>query len=400
MRDKLIGGKRMTRKLYYEDTYLKAFEAEVVSCTPYKEGYMVVLDQTAFNPEGGGQLSDQGYLGECFVKEVKIKADEVQHYTDKPLEVGTRIKGQIDFARRFDLMQQHSGEHIISGIINKLYGYNNVGFHLGLDNMTADLDGELTREQILEVERLANEVVYQNIPIQSVHHTQDEVKDMTYRSKIDIEGLVRIVSVEGVDQCACCGTHVAATGEIGMIKFTNWERHRGGMRLTMACGMRALRDYQMKQDIVAEIMALLSAKPDKIIGQVKGVQEELTANKFRVTALQNDLFEHKANKLADTAEEVVCVIEEGLLPDALRRFCLRLMETTHKLCIVLTQDGTGYKYALGHESLDIRALCKAMNGAFNGKGGGSKELAQGSLQGSSENIVSFLKDQLHEIEAN
>ena len=181
-----------------------------------KEGYEVVLDQTAFYPEGGGQPADEGELGKAKVSDVRIKEHVIYHIVDIPLEVGSYIEGKINFERRFDLMQQHSGEHIISGIINTKYGYNNVGFHLSKENMTADVDGELTNEQVLEIERLANEAIYRNIPVQVGIYTQEQVKDMTYRSKIELNEEVRVVEVPEYDRCACCGTHVKYTGEIGI----------------------------------------------------------------------------------------------------------------------------------------------------------------------------------------
>ena len=225
----------MTKKLYYENSYLTDFEAEVLSCEPYKEGFTVVLNETAFYPEGGGQPADEGFINEAKVSHVFIKDEVIYHVVDKALEVGSKVEGKIDFARRFDFMQQHSGEHIVSGIINAKYGYNNVGFHLSSDYMTADVDGELTEDQIKEVIQSANEAVFRNVSVKATVFENEEVKDKTYRSKIELVGKVRLVEIGEYDTCACCGTHVKNAGEIGIIECINWERHRGGIEINDKC---------------------------------------------------------------------------------------------------------------------------------------------------------------------
>ena len=254
----------MTKKLYYKDAYMTKFTGKVLSCEEGKKGIAVVLDQTAFYPEGGGQPADMGILGNAKVSYVFIKDEVIYHVVDKALEVGKEVEGVIDFERRFDFMQQHSGEHILSGLINAKYGYNNVGFHLSIDYTTCDFDGELTKEQIQEIEILANESIYQNLAIDCTIYNDQEIKEKPYRSKLDLVGDVRLVTVPNYDTCACCGTHVKMTGEIGMIKCTNVERHRGGTRVTVLCGKRALQEAQQKQTIMAEVSQMLSAKPEVI----------------------------------------------------------------------------------------------------------------------------------------
>ena len=388
----------MTKKLYYEDSYLSCFKAKVLNCEKVKKGYRILLDQTAFYPEGGGQPADEGYLGEAKVQDVMIEEDLIYHLTDKPLSVGEVVKGEINFERRFDLMQQHSGEHIVSGLINKLYGYNNVGFHLGLDNMTADVDGQLSEEQLLEIERLANEAVYQDIEVMASIYPNEQVQGMNYRSKLDLKEDVRLVKIEGYDTCACCGTHVRKTGEIGIIKCISSERHRGGMRLTLVCGKRAQKDYHKKQEIVTKAMALLSAKPEKVIEHIQKLQEELMQTKWKLTLANNKCFEMIANQYKKNEDSFICIKEEGLSADEIRRMVTILMEQTHKLCLVLVTEGNSFKYALGHMSMDVRPLCKALNKAFSGKGGGKEELCQGSIQGDFESIKAFLLEQLSLVE--
>lgn len=382
----------MTKKLYYTDSYLTDFTATVLSCNEGKKGYEVVLDQTAFYPEGGGQPSDEGILGGVKVKDVRIKDHVIYHIVECPLEVGNSVEGKIDFDKRFDMMQQHSGEHIISGLINKHYGYNNVGFHLSRENMTADVDGELTSEQVSEIEYLANEAIYKNIPVQGAIYGQEEVREMTYRSKIELNEDVRLVTIPGYDTCACCGTHVKYTGEIGMIKFISSERHRGGTRLTLACGKRALKDYSKKQEIVSSAMAILSAKPEMITSHLQKLQEEFNETKFKLAEVKGKLFSYKVEEYIKCNQATLCICEEGLVPEELRKLCTLLMQKVDKTCLVVTPDATGFKYALGNSQIDIRPLCKAMNMKFQGKGGGSSELCQGSLLGEWEEIKLFLSE--------
>lgn len=382
----------MTKKLYYTDSYLTDFTATVLSCNEGKKGYEVVLDQTAFYPEGGGQPSDEGILGGVKVKDVRIKDHVIYHIVECPLEVGSSVEAKIDFDKRFDMMQQHSGEHIISGLINKHYGYNNVGFHLSRENMTADVDGELTSEQVSEIEYLANEAIYKNIPVQGAIYGQEEVREMTYRSKIELNEDVRLVTIPGYDTCACCGTHVKYTGEIGMIKFISSERHRGGTRLTLACGKRALKDYSKKQEIVSSAMAILSAKPEMITSHLQKLQEEFNETKFKLAEVKGKLFSYKVEEYIKCNQATLCICEEGLVPEELRKLCTLLIQKVDKTCLVVTPDATGFKYALGNSQIDIRPLCKAMNMKFQGKGGGSSELCQGSLLGEWEEIKLFLSE--------
>ena len=250
----MTSGGEETKKLYYEDSHRKEFKATVLSCEERltakgkKDGYAVVLDQTAFFPEGGGQFGDRGWIDDVEVYDTHEKGGIILHYTKMPVEAGTTVTGKLDFAERFSRMQEHSGEHIVSGIVHRLHGYDNVGFHLGSENTTLDFNGELSEEQLLEVERLANEAVFADLPVQISYPSREELKTLDYRSKIEIEGQVRLVEIPGVDICACCAPHVTHTGEIGMIKFIACDRHRGGCRVTMLAGIRALKDYQEKQD--------------------------------------------------------------------------------------------------------------------------------------------------------
>lgn len=381
----------MTRKLYYEDGYQTSFTATVMSCEAGKMGYEVVLNQTAFYPEGGGQPADIGILQDVKVKDVRIKDGIIYHMTDGPLEVGQEVSGSVHFERRFDLMQQHSGEHIVSGIVNSKYGYNNVGFHLNSEYMTCDFDGELTKEQIQEIEILANEAIYKNLPIDCSIYQDEKIRDRVYRSKLDLTGEIRLVTVPEYDLCACCGIHVRTTGEIGIIKCISSERHRGGIRMTLLCGKRALKDYQVNKEIISESSKMLSAKPEMILNHLAKLQEELSVARQKAVNLTNELFEYKSEAYLKTEEPVIFAYESDLQGDSLRRLCLMLSEKTDKVILVVTGEGENLKYALGAGKKDIRPLNKLLTQQFSGKGGGKSELCQGNLVGDKEEVKAFYK---------
>ena len=252
-----------TRKLYYEDPFQKGFATTVVSCDAVKGGYAVVLAETAFYPEGGGQPYDTGVLGEANVLEVHEKNGVITHLCDKPFEVGKSVSGKIDWARRFDHMQQHSGEHICSGLICERFHCDNVGFHMGADVVTIDFNADISWDELMEIEQLANLYIYEDHPIDIQFYRGAELDKVEYRSKKPLEGDVRIVSFPGADCCACCGTHTRTTGQVGQIKILASENYKGGVRLSVVCGQRALLAAQAMRQRQAEIGALLSAKADQ-----------------------------------------------------------------------------------------------------------------------------------------
>ncbi|MDO4323445.1 MAG: alanyl-tRNA editing protein [Lachnospiraceae bacterium] len=386
----MVFGADTTEKLFYQDSHMKEFTAVVVSCAEGKKGYQIVLDRTAFFPEGGGQFGDIGWLDEAVVSDTQEKNGVIFHTTDRPLAVGTTVEGRLDFEERFVRMQQHTGEHILSGIVHSLYGYDNVGFHLGADVTTLDFNGELTEEQVHRVEVLANQAVFDNIPVQILYPTKEELKSLEYRSKIEIEGQVRIVSIPGIDVCACCAPHMDTTGEIGLIKILACDKHRGGCRMTMVSGMRALADYQMRQKNVSEISVLLSAKPDSISEAVRHQKEQLLKLREHLNQLQAT---YLSKRLAEiTGEEKnVCIFVEDFDNIAVRNFVNDAMERCGGLCgaFVGTDEG-GYRYILGSKSADVRETAKKLNAAFGGKGGGKPEMVQGSLTGAREDILRLI----------
>ena len=387
----------MTEKLFYQDSRIRKFTARVEACRETeKNQYEVVLDRTAFFPEEGGQYADSGRLfqgeQEIPVLDVQEKNGILIHYTEKALQEGTEITGEIDYEERFSKMQQHTGEHIVSGIVHRRFGYNNVGFHLGNEEVTMDFDGMLTMEQIREIEREANEAVAANVEIQVLYPTKEELKDIAYRSKMEIEGQVRIVRIPGWDTCACCAPHVTATGEIGIIKLTGAIKYKGGMRVSMLCGFRALEDYNRKEESVIAISRKLSAKPETIVEAVERLEKEIQAGKEKIIRLQEQYIK---GILAGVKPEDTCVLlfEEELDPAAMRSFVNDAMEITTGICgVFIGNEEEGYRYVLGSKEQNINAIAKEMNQAFNGRGGGKPPMVQGSLKAAKENIEEFLKN--------
>ncbi|MCI9669578.1 MAG: hypothetical protein HFG19_07895 [Oscillospiraceae bacterium] len=378
----------MTQKLFYENMYLQHFSATVTGCEPAQDRWHITLDATAFYPEGGGQPGDTGYLGNVRVIDTHSRRDEVIHITDGPIQPGEKIEGKIDWEPRFSRMQHHTGEHIVSGLIHRLYGYDNVGFHMGHDAVTLDLSGELSGADLEKVERLANEAVWKNIPIEISYPSPEALAALDYRSKKELSGDVRIVTVPEYDICACCGTHVHKTGEIGLIKLVNFQRYKGGIRIWMLCGGEALEDYTRKNKDVFAVSALLSAKPHEITPALEHVLKERDGLKLELGLLQDRLFEYKAAAIEQGAFTIQ--FEENLSPNELRKYCLALCERCETAAVFSGKDRE-WKYAIGSKNQDVRVLGKAFNGAFSGKGGGKPGLIQGSVTGDPEAIKQFFQ---------
>lgn len=385
----------MTEKLYYTDSHRKEFEARVVSCEPRDEGnlskgYIVVLNRTTFFPEGGGQYADTGVLGNVHVTDAQEKNGIIYHYTDGPLNVDEQVHGVIDWEKRFESMQQHTGEHIISGFVHEKFGYNNVGFHLGADYCTMDFDGPITKEQLKEIELEANKIVYQNLDVEVLYPTKEALADMQYRSKIEIEGQVRIVTIPGVDTCACCAPHVKKTGEIGNIKLVDMVNYKGGERITMLAGIRALNDYVVKEDSAKKISTLLCVKEDEVAPAVEHLKEEQIDLKNEVAALKQKLLRYRAQEV-DVTPAIVKVFDAKISGNEPRELMNMLLERGAKVCAVLAgMDEKGYRYVIGSRSEDVRPISKKLNEAFEGRGGGKSEMVQGSLKGAKKEIEVLL----------
>lgn len=380
----------MTKKLFYEDSHINEFEAKVIDCIKDREGYKIVLDQTAFFSEGGGQTSDTGRILDVQVYDVREKEDVVYHFTKEPLYIGQSVVGIIDYKERFSKMQQHTGEHIISGLVNRYFGYDNVGFHLGKENVTMDFNGDLTADDLRKIEYEANEVVAKNIHINVFYPDKEELKNINYRSKIEIEGQVRIVEIPGIDTCACCAPHVKYTGEIGIIKIVSSEKYKGGIRVSMLCGFRALEDYNIKEQNVNKISVLLSAKPEVISESVNNLKNEVSTLKGRIFQLQEKLVTDAVNKIKED-DLTAILFDDELDNNAMRKFVNGAIKRCKGLCgVFVGNDSEGYRYILGSLAFDVRDTAKMLNEAFEGKGGGKPEMVQGSLRGTKEDIEMLL----------
>ncbi len=376
----------MTEKLFYEDSHMITFSAVVKACEQVGEYYEAVLDRTAFFPEGGGQLADPGLIDGIQVLDVQERDGVIYHKMEKPLIVGCKVEGKLDWEERFSRMQQHSGEHIVSGIVHQKYGYDNVGFHMGTDAITIDFNGVLTKSQLQEIEEIANRVVAENVEFQVLYPNREELESIYYRSKIEIEGQVRLVIVPGYDACACCAPHVEKSGEIGIIKFVGLQNYKGGVRVSLLCGFRALRDYEFKCEQMKELSVMLSAPEEEIVDEVNRLKEELSKQKGRIYELQMQLLQGKAACLQG-GEECVILFEEELEGNAPRELAnLILAKNIGVVAVFTTATGGGYRYVIGSKFVDVRELSKELNSAFNGRGGGKPEMVQGSLFGAEETI--------------
>ena len=379
----------MTEKLYYLDSHLFEFEAEVLCCREGKRGWEVFLDRTAFFPEGGGQPYDTGEIGQARVLEVHEREGEIVHLCDRAPAPGN-CACAVDKEQRLRRMQNHSGEHVFSGLTHKKFGAENVGFHMAEDGMTIDFDKELSFEELSVIEYEANEVVRANLPVKTYYPAPGELAVLEYRSKKELTGAVRIVEIPGVDRCACCAPHVSATGEIGLIKLLTAERHRGGVRLTLLCGMDALDDYRRKQGSAAAISALLSAKRDEVAPAVERLLEAQDKLKERASALGMRYAALRAASIAPT-EGHICLFEEGMSEAAARELVNRLAEKTPGAAALFLAEGELWRYVIGSRSLDLRARAREINAGVAGRGGGRPEMIQGSASASAEEIEAFFK---------
>ena len=367
-----------TERLYYIDSHLFDFEATVLDCRETETGWAVLLDKTAFFPEGGGQPSDTGFIDSIPVTDVQEQGGEILHFCGQALPVGDHLPCRVEREQRLVRMQNHSGEHIVSGLAHRLYGCENVGFHMGEDCMTIDFDRELSWQQLMEVETLANQAVRDNLPVLCSFPEGEALKHLEYRSKLDLTENVRIVEIPGIDRCACCAPHVARTGAIGLIKILDAERHRGGVRLSLCCGMLALQDYRIKQENIAAISQALSAKRHETAGAVARLLAEQQKAKERIAALSMELARLKAESCPATGGNL-CVFDNVLDEVALRELVNLLMEKCGGIAAAFSgSDETGYRYIMGSHRVDLRRCAKEINCLIDGRGGGKPQMIQGS----------------------
>jgi len=383
------------RKLFYEDTHITDFTATVISCefAEDKKQYRVLLNATAFFPEEGGQSADKGTLNGQPVLDVQIKNDLIYHYIAEEIPAASTATGHVDWTQRFDFMQQHSGEHIISGLVHSTFGYTNVGFHLSNNEVTLDFNGELTPEQLRDIELRANEIIYKNLPVEVTYPSKEELAGLSYRSKIEIEGQVRIVTIPGVDVCACCAPHVERTGEIGMIKITNCQSHRGGVRLNILCGARALADYSKKQDSVTAVSVALSAKQDLIADAVLKVKEDMLRQQERINGLQAKYLELCISTLPSPSEtENAVLFVDKMDTIAIRNTVNTLVEKYAGYCGVFSgNEADGYQFIVGSKQKDCKELAQIFRNELDAKCGGNTPMIQGSVTAPAESIKALLQ---------
>ena len=380
-------------KLYYDSAYIKEFEAQVLSCQEGKKGWEITLSATAFYPEGGGQPADTGLLGNVRVTDVHEKDGQVVHYTDGPLPVGEMVRGVIDWDRRFQHMQEHSGEHLVSGLIHQRFGYDNVGFHMGTDEVTIDFNGVLEWGDLMAIEEKANGMIWENLEISAVYPEKDELDAMEYRSKKEMTGAVRIVSIPGGDVCACCGTHVERTGEIGLVKFLSMIHYKGGVRISLLCGKRAVEDYERKRDQVQKISVLLSARPGEISRAVEKLKDEEAKLQEKLVAAYDKLIASEVRDIKEGDGDIF-ILEPDFEAIQLRHLVNRLLEEKKgKTVLALGGAAEGsFLYVLGSRDGDMRRLSRELNGLLNGRGGGSAQMAQGTFFATKDQLQAILKE--------
>lgn len=380
----------MTEKIYEMDSYIRSFTAVVEECHPHKDGYAVRLSRTTFFPEGGGQAADTGVLGGLTVNDVQVVDGEIWHYMSEPLQIGAEVEGVLDWDTRFSRMRHHTAEHIVCSIAHRWYGFNNVGFHLGREDVTLDLDGELTREQVDAIEDEANRVVAANVAVTATIPTAEELANATYRSKKELEGDVRLVTIDGVDCCACCAPHVKRTGEVGLIKLLDFIRYKGGVRIHLLCGDAALADYRLRYTQSAEISARLSVKQHDITVAVDRLIAERDSLKLALRAANRRIADMQVATVEPTDQPVFLIGAEWDV-ETLRRVVNGLSERCGGLCAAYSGRDGVYQYVLGGSG-DIKAVTAQMNGALGGRGGGDHRQSQGRVQATEAQIAAFWRE--------
>lgn len=380
----------MSEKLYDSDSFLKEFTATVLECEKSENGWSVLLDKTAFFPEAGGQKADTGTLSDARVSDVLIKADNIYHITDKPLKVGGIVEGKIDFERRFDFMQQHSAEHIVSGIAHGLYGCENVGFHLSDEIVTLDFDKVLNHEQLLKIEEIANQKVFECVKFNCYYPDDETLKKLNYRSKKELEGAVRIVEIEGTDMCACCAPHVKNAGQIGLIKLLDTEKLRGGIRIELKAGGRALADYNEKYANIKKISCDLAVAQnetasgvERLLGTLKEQKAEITELKLQKIKLKTENFEAKS--------QMTALFEDNFSVKDLQIFADSLHKAYGGIRGVFSQNENGFLFCIcGGDGFD--EFFTEFKSTLSVRGGGRNGMAQGTVNADRKEIEKFFAD--------
>ena len=381
-----------TKRLFDENVMQRECEAVVVHTEPYHEGYAVVLDQTVFFPEGGGQLSDTGTLtaGEKAlpVKHVHEKAGEIFHETKEPLAPGTKVVAKLDWPVRFDHMQQHCGEHMLSYAFYKLFGAHNVGFHMSADMVGIDLDREVDWQQALQAERFTNREIQEDRPITTKLVPAEEAAKMNLRKFNDkLTGILRIVTVEGSDSCTCCGTHPTSSGMVGLVKIFKVEKHKEGSRISFLCGREALERVEQYMLAAVEASNLLSIKETELPEGVARLQQETKELGERLTECTGKLLEYRIEEMkahpatTEAGHAKFVFLESDMTPKEAKALAKRLGEIPEAFSAIFYQHGERLNYmflATAGAELSCQQVIRTVNEAFGGRGGGRPESCQGS----------------------
>ena len=382
----------MTEKLYDTNAYLKTFSATVVDCIPKDDGYLVVLDRTAFFPEGGGQYGDTGSIGGVPVFDTQIREGVIFHQTKEPIKVGTSLECQLDWNERFRRMQHHSGEHIVSGIVHSLFGFENVGFHLSDREMTMDYNGEFSADDLRRVEELSNRAVWENREILCRYPSEEELNRLQYRSKKELTEAVRIVTVDGVDVCACCAPHVKRTGEVGGISVVDAIRWKGGTRFTVRCGSDAYDEYCTLRRDEKSLSALFSAPRGQIFSVAEKLHQDYADLRRRYASLLKENALLQLNQLPSCEGNLCFLLPDGDT-DTLRAAVNEGIKKCTGVVVCLSgNDTNGYRYVIGSNIPGLREKAKEINTALSGRGGGSDTMIQGSFSVSEQTIRDYFKE--------
>lgn len=383
-----------TKRLFLENAYLSTFEATVLACAARGDGdYDILLDKTAFFPEGGGQAGDRGRIGDTPVFDTHEKDGQVLHRTHAPLEIGQTLACEVDFATRFDRMQNHTAEHIVSGIAHRLFGVSNVGFHLNDAFVTLDFDRPLDREALDRIEDEANAAVFQNLPVSLLYPTKEELAVLDYRSKKELSGQVRLVSIAGVDLCACCAPHVKSTGEIGLIKLLDCIHYKGGVRIRLLAGRRALLDYREKYHTVAAISAALSVPQADASAGVDRTLADLGDRKLKMAELARALSSARAETLSPNAAGNILAFYPDTDDLSLRNTALAALSRGATVAAILSGEDGAYRIAIT-AACGLRALLPTLRERLCLRGGGSDELLQGRALAKRAEIEAFFEQKL------
>lgn len=385
-----------TIRLYDQNAYETEFEAEVVACEEItgkdKKSYEIILDQTLFFPEEGGQSPDMGTINDMEVCDVQIRDQVIRHTMDESIAVGTKVKGKVDWQHRFYNMQQHTGEHIFSGIVHNRFGYDNVGFHLSDSVVTMDFNGVIPAEELNDIEDEVNLAIAKNLPVEVTYPSKEALKDLDYRSKIEIEGQVRIVTIPGYDVCACCAPHVKHTGEIGMLKVMSMQNYKGGVRISILCGFRALEAFRQKSEIITELMTQFSTNQEALVDNVVKLKNNSQNYKTQLAEAKQELMDYKIAALPTDIDNAV-LFEQDLDTPIMRAVVNKLVEKYKRVsALFVGDDESGYNFIIGSQNADCRLIAAALKNKLEARGGGSNVMVQGSVKADKAAIQRVLDD--------